>query len=43
MILMNLLTKQRLTDFENELMVARQGNGGKGRRNGIVKEFETVL
>ena len=40
MILMNLLTKQRLTDLENKLMVARQGGGGKGWRKGIVKEFE---
>ena len=40
MILMNLLTKQRLTDLENKLKVARQVGGGKGWRKGIVKEFE---
>ena len=43
MILMNLLIKQRFTDLENELIIARQGGVGKGRRKGIVKEFEMVM
>ena len=33
---MNLLTKQRLTDLENKLMVA---GAGEGRGGGIVREF----
>ena len=40
---MNLLTKQRLTDLENELMVARQGGEGIGWRKVRVKEFEMVM
>ena len=37
MIQMNLLTKQRLTDLENKLMVA---GAGEGRGGGIVRESE---
>ena len=37
MIQTSLQNRNRLTDFENELMAAR---GGEGWREGIVKEFE---
>ena len=40
MIQMNLLTKQRLTDLENKLMVA---GAGEGRGGGIVREFGKVM
>ena len=33
MIQMNLLTKQRLTDFENKLMVTKEGRVGRDRRD----------